>query len=86
MPYKERTAAARVLSPGERHTLNIVAEFFFYIYIFLIKAFLTFTYKIEIKKEKHTHAHTHTHTHTHTYIVQTKEYKANQSYFSNTVT
>ena len=45
---------------------------------FLIKAFLTFTYKIEIKKEKNTH--------THTYIVQTKEYKAKQSYYSNTVT
>ena len=47
---------------------------------FLIQAFLTFTYKIEIKKEKNTH------THTHTYIVQTKEYKAKQSYYSNTVT
>ena len=40
-------------------------------------AFLTFTYKIEIKKEKNT---------THIYIAQTKEYKAKQSYYSNTVT
>ena len=56
----------------------------FFLNIFLIKAFLTFTSTIEIKKEKNTH--TRTHTHTHTYIVQTKEYKAKQSYYSNTVT